>query len=133
MLKPVKQSSGYLTATLHKNGTSKVLTRHRLVAKAFIPNPENKPCVNHKDFDRHNNNSKNLEWVTYSENIQHSKNNGGGCGELNGNSKLTKEQVLEMRAKYKFREYTYEMLSKEYGVMKHYVGRIINRKVWKSI
>lgn len=44
---------------------------HRLVAKAFIPNPDSKPEVNHKDYDRLNNNDDNLEWVTTGENLKH--------------------------------------------------------------
>jgi hypothetical protein len=44
---------------------------HRLVAKAFIPNPDNKPEVNHKDYDRLNDNEDNLEWSTTSENLKH--------------------------------------------------------------
>ncbi len=45
---------------------------HRLVAKAFIPNPNNYPCVNHKDENKSNNHADNLEWCTYKYNVQYS-------------------------------------------------------------
>lgn len=53
------------------NGTKKRLFAHRLVAQAYIPNPENKPEVNHKDGNKLNNCIDNLEWVTHAENTQH--------------------------------------------------------------
>jgi len=46
---------------------------HRLVAQHFLPNPHNKPCVNHKDFNRCNNHVNNLEWVTHAENNLHTR------------------------------------------------------------
>ena len=49
---------------------------HRLVAEAFIENPESKRTVNHKDGDKHNNSKSNLEWATYSENSQHAHDTG---------------------------------------------------------
>lgn len=64
-------SKGYLRVDLFKNGTRKHFKVHRLVAMAFIPNPENKPQINHKDGNKKNNSVTNLEWVTDSENKHH--------------------------------------------------------------
>lgn len=62
------KSNGYMQSKLHKNGEQKHLLVHRVVAKAFLLNPENKPEVNHKDGDKTNNEVSNLEWSTSSEN-----------------------------------------------------------------
>lgn len=72
----LKNDSGYIRATLYKNKYTKVAAVHRLVALAFIPNPDNKPVVNHKDFDKSNNNVGNLEWCTDLENVRHSHSHG---------------------------------------------------------
>jgi len=59
--------------TVRVGGTSAKSTYlHRIIAECFIPNPENKPCVNHKNGNKHDNRVENLEWVTYSENHKHS-------------------------------------------------------------
>lgn len=72
VLKGGKASAGYFTVNL----LNKTHTIHRLVAEAFIFNPENKECVNHVDGDKLNNNVKNLEWCTYSENNKHAYDKG---------------------------------------------------------
>lgn len=66
---------GYLQVMLCKNNKCKKFTVHRLVANAFIPNPENKPQVNHIDEDKTNNKVSNLEWVTAKENVNHGTRN----------------------------------------------------------
>lgn len=67
VLKNLTHNHGYLSISLK----SKCFLIHRLVGIHFIPNPENKPCVNHKDGNKQNNYVENLEWVTYSENEKH--------------------------------------------------------------
>lgn len=64
-------SRGYLHVVLYKNCKYKKYSVHRLVAKTFIPNPQNKPQVNHKDEDKENNHVENLEWCTAKENNNH--------------------------------------------------------------
>lgn len=69
-------TTGYWIVVLCKDGLQKTRAVHRLVAKAFIPNPENKPQVNHIDSNRKNNRVDNLEWVTPSENSKHAYDSG---------------------------------------------------------
>ena len=71
-LKVSEDKDGYGVITL-RNANRCTKRAHRLVAKAFIPNPDNKPQINHKDGNKLNNNVHNLEWATGSENILHAK------------------------------------------------------------
>ena len=76
ILKPKKDGKDrYLMICLSNNGSQKYYLIHRLVAQAFIQNPNNKEEVNHIDGNKKNNNVENLEWVTHSENIRHAFEN----------------------------------------------------------
>lgn len=72
----VRDRKGYLSVDLYENSKRKTERVHRLVAEAFVPNPDNKPYVNHKDGNKYNNNASNLEWATSKENCRHAWDNG---------------------------------------------------------
>lgn len=63
----INKKNGYLTVDLWSDNKAKKYTIHRLLAETFIPNPENKPTVDHKDGNRSNNSLENLRWATYDE------------------------------------------------------------------
>lgn len=71
VLKQAEQLNGYMEVDLSKDGTTSVKIVHRLVAIAFIPNPNNYECVNHKDGNKKNNTVDNLEWCSVKENTYH--------------------------------------------------------------
>lgn len=75
LLKPWKIKSGYLYVRLYKNGKTKMFQIHRLVAQAFIQNPKNLSCVNHKDENPSNNLVSNLEWCTQEYNTNYGTRN----------------------------------------------------------
>ena len=75
ILKPAKDKKGYLYVCLYKQGKMKIYRVHRLVAQAFIPNPNNLPQVNHKDEDKTNNASSNLEFCDAKYNNNYGNHN----------------------------------------------------------
>ena len=68
ILKLGNHNQGYLSVNLCKNNKVKTYLVHRIIAETFLPNPDNLPCVNHKDEDKTNNSVVNLEWCTYEYN-----------------------------------------------------------------
>lgn len=93
-------ADGYFQVTVGLDGHRTQYRVHRMVAEAFIPNPDNLPEVNHKDYDRTNNNVDNLEWSTHADNIAHSAGTGhySHYGENNpnyGNDTLRKRYAAD--------------------------------------
>ena len=130
-MRPYKVKDGYLRVDLFKNKERITLSPHRIVAQTFIPNPQNKPEVNHIDGDKSNNCASNLEWATHSENIKHAYNKGlckAKRGEKNGHCKLTFEEVQAIRTLYKPRskDYNQKKLAQMFGVSVTTIDCVVN-------
>jgi len=139
IMKTTLNDKGYPCVGLSVNGKKVFKRVHRIVAETFIPNPENKPHVNHKDRDRANYHFDNLEWCTPSENVIHSVRNGGrtnwkrnNTGESNGNSKLKWKQILAIRALYSCKEFSQNDIADIFNITQGEVGKIVNHKIWKQ-
>lgn len=133
-----KNAKGYHATTLYDNSGQYNRLAHRLVAESFIPNPENKPQVNHIDGDVDNNHVDNLEWVTNQENMDHANEMGlfdraikARRGEGNPSSKLKEKDVLWIRENHQ--GYEYEELGIMFGVTGRNISLIVNEKTWKNI
>lgn len=131
------KDKGYCRVSLN-NGNGKISKRvHRLVAEAFIPNPENKLEVNHKDGNKLNNCVSNLEWCTNKENIEHSIRTGlkkhcNGCS--NSSSKFTEEDIIFIRKNYKKRDPMYGgvALARRYSCCPKTIYDIVTKKHYKE-
>lgn len=130
----LKDIRGYKNTCLwSKEKNRKTIQVHRLVAIHFIPNPLNKPQVNHINHIKDDNRIENLEWVTNSENVKHSylDNNRTQKGENNNGSKLTNKIVIEIKTKGKYD--TYKKIGKDFGLDYRQVFNILKNKTWAHI
>lgn len=137
VLKQKLDNDNYLSVSMSMGSRNNVKHPlvHRLVAQAFIPNPENKPQVNHKDGDTTNNCVENLEWVTNSENQIHARQIGSkpdDRGSMSPNSSLSDNEIQYCRTMYKPRHKTYgcNALAKRFGVSKSTMSYILNNKTY---
>lgn len=129
-INPSLTQHGYLQIAL--NGKS--MFHHRVIAMCFIPNPLNKPYVNHINGDKTDNRAENLEWCTASENTIHSYKIGlQGVGENRYNAKLTWEKVEEIRKTYipKDPNYGTVALARKFGVNKKVIYDVLRGNIWK--
>jgi len=131
-------SHGYLMVWLQIDGKNTGKLIHRLVGEIFLPNPENKPQINHIDGNKLNNHISNLEWCTSSHNNKHAYQIGlkkptDAKGQKNGNSKVTEQQIVQIRQLYTTKNNTNKEMGEKFGVSPYHISRIINKKLWKHI
>lgn len=133
-LKTRKNHRGYHLVGIHVDGKCYVKQVHRLVATAFIPNPQQKPQVNHIDGNKDNNCVDNLEWVTEKENIEHAIRTGLiKTGEKSWLSKLTEKQVIKIAKLLVSNKYTALEICEKCHVSYDTVNDIKRKKTWKLV
>lgn len=134
ILKPSVSNVGYCLVYL--SCKSKVTTRsiHRLVAKSFIPNPDNLPCINHKNGIKTDNRVENLEWCSFAYNTNHACETGlSPTGSKQYRSILTEENVKEIRDLIARGAARQVDLAKRFGVGHTIISQIISRKRWRFV
>lgn len=138
---PSTTKNGYYYVALWNRNKHKHALLHRILSIAFIPNPENKKEVNHKDGNKKNNSLENLEWVTHQENGMHSYKMGmtpkptgnNKKGEEVYNSVLKTRDVINIRQYFEYGGVTQKQLSEIFNVSRSCIQGITRRKTWKHI
>jgi hypothetical protein len=131
VLSQIINHKGYFRICLRKNGNSKQGNVSRLVAIAFVPNPENKPQVNHIDGNKLNDRVDNLEWVTARENIIHGYKNGLFPKKRKSKKHFKKEDVFRIRDLIKTQ--TLSSVAKEYNACVSTIHAIKHKINWKNL
>lgn len=125
--------TGRLTANICIDGKIRTVRIAQLVAQAFIPNPDNKPEVNHKSGVRNDNRVSNVEWVTKKANQDHATQFGLVThGERHGIAKLTNSDVREIRRLGSI-GLSQRKIAKMFGVSQFPVSAILSGKAWKRL
>lgn len=129
-------STGYYMVSFSTKNKSKPFRVHRLLAMCFVPNPHNKPHINHIDGNKLNNSIDNLEWVTHKENMRHAFRTGlaNNSGVKNGMSKLSEEQVVRIKFLLSEGKLSQQKIAEQIGgISRSAVMNIKNRNQWRHI
>ena len=136
LLSPYKNHGGYLNVHLFINGKEVKKGVHNLVAEMFIPNPDNKPTVNHKDGNKENNRHWNLEWATQSENNIHAVKTGlrkPASGSKVHFAKYTEAQVRAACKKMASDSMSLKEIETLTGIPAKTLSEIRSGKIWKDV
>ena len=118
--------NGYYFCRLSKNGKHTCVRVNRLVARAFLPNPNNLPFVNHLDFNKKNNNIHNLQWISLEDNVHHS------ISRMYKNLNIDSNMVREIFILFHKHNESISGLMKKFRMKRWAVSNIIHRKSWKK-
>lgn len=134
-LKLTPSRQGYLCVGLYLNKKNYYKLVHRIVAETFIPNPKNKPQINHKDSNKHNNCVDNLEWCTPLENMLHASTVGNHSklhrSVFVNNSKLSKKDIKNIVIIKKEQKISNEKIANKYNVSRRSIDRLLRGESYK--
>lgn len=136
ILKQTTDTDDYLNVTLCVNQKRVLKKIGRLVGQAFIPNPENKPEINHKKGDKKDNRFFMLEWNTHSENGKHAYKHNlreAKKGSSNYFSRLKEEDVIKIRKLWGTGNYYQHEIGTMFGVDYRTISSVVNRQTWNHI
>ncbi len=125
---------GYPSLSLSIGGKKKGITIHRLVAKAFVPNPNGEENVNHINGKKRDSRATNLEWCSHGYNLIHARETGliNTFGENHPSAKLTWKKVKEIRSLCKIGKETQVKIAKKFGVTSATISAIKNGYIWNN-
>lgn len=135
-IKQRKNRDGYMEVTVGPNSRRTTRRVARIVAEAFVPNPNNLPEVDHIDDVRNHDDASNLQWITHKDNvakIPFERISSSHSGELNGRSTLTEDIVRNIRERYEINNEKISDLSKSFNIPYSTVFNIVKYKTWKHI
>lgn len=125
---------GYKVVSVRELASTRMRYVHRLVAQAFLPNPDNLPQVNHIDCDKENNCVDNLEWISASENIRHAHSEGRmkKRSEMVTRTPLTREEVIDLYTSVK-RGVGITEKAKQMGIARTTASSVMNKRCHKQL